>query len=115
MLWKRYSSYFFHLLSILFAQEAKDVVKKVDEKAKGKSSISSITIQTIRPSWPQKMSVKAWTKGNGLSLILVLAPAKEKGATLFKTKIEKYNYKKSNAVVILLHEVIFYKNNFVSV
>lgn len=86
--------FFFHLLSMpfAFAQEAKDIVKKADEKAKGKSSISSITIQTVRPSWSREMSVKAWTKGNDLSLILVLAPAKEKGVVFLKRKKEVWNW-----------------------
>ncbi|MFV8344070.1 outer membrane lipoprotein-sorting protein [Flavobacterium sp. XS2P39] len=85
---------FFHLSTIPFAfsQEAKDIVKKADEKAKGKSSVASITIQTIRPSWSREMSVKAWTKGNNLSLILVLAPAKEKGVVFLKRKKEVWNW-----------------------
>lgn len=85
---------FFHLAFILFsfAQEAKDIVKKADDKAKGKSSIANITIQTIRPNWSREMSVKAWTKGNHLTLILVLAPAKEKGVVFLKREKEVWNW-----------------------
>ncbi|HLF53079.1 outer membrane lipoprotein-sorting protein [Flavobacterium sp.] len=75
-----------------FAQEAKDIVKKADEKAKGKTSIANITIQTIRPSWTREMKVKGWTKGNDLTLILVLAPAKEKGVVFLKRKKEVWNW-----------------------
>ena len=86
--------FFFHLLIIpfAFAQEAKDVVKKADEKAKGKTSVATITIQTIRPGWTREMSVKGWTKGNDLTLILVLAPAKEKGVVYLKRKKEVWNW-----------------------
>lgn len=86
--------FFFHLFIIPFAvaQEAKDVVKKADEKAKGKTSVASITIQTIRPGWTREMSVKGWTKGNDLTLILVLAPAKEKGVVFLKRKKEVWNW-----------------------
>jgi outer membrane lipoprotein-sorting protein len=85
---------FFHVsvLSTALAQEAKDVVKKADEKAKGKTSIANITIQTIRPTWSREMTVKGWTKGNDLSLILVLAPAKEKGVVFLKRKKEVWNW-----------------------
>jgi outer membrane lipoprotein-sorting protein len=85
---------FFHLsfTACVSAQEAKDIIKKADEKAKGKTSIANITIQTIRPSWTREMSVKAWTKGNDLSLILVLAPAKEKGVVFLKRKKEVWNW-----------------------
>ena len=75
-----------------FGQEAKDIVKKADDKAKGKTSIASITIQTIRPNWTREMSVKAWTKGKDLTLILVLAPAKEKGVVFLKRKKEVWNW-----------------------
>jgi outer membrane lipoprotein-sorting protein len=85
---------FFHLLIQLptHAQEAKDIVKKADEKAKGKTSVANITIQTIRPTWSREMSVKGWTKGNDLTLILVLAPAKEKGVVFLKRKKEVWNW-----------------------
>ena len=82
----------FHLSILALAQDAKDIVRKADEKAKGKSSIANITIQTIRPTWSREMSVKAWTKGNELSLILVLAPAKEKGVVFLKRKKEVWNW-----------------------
>ena len=75
-----------------FGQEAKDIVKKADDKAKGKTSIASITIQTIRPNWSREMSVKAWTKAKDLTLILVLAPAKEKGVVFLKRKKEVWNW-----------------------
>lgn len=80
------------MLSFAFSQEAKDIVKKADEKAKGKTSIAAITIQTIRPGWTREMSVKGWTKGNDLTLILVLAPAKEKGVVYLKRKKEVWNW-----------------------
>jgi len=85
---------FFHLLIIPFAysQEAREIVKKADEKAKGKTSIANITIQTIRPGWSREMIMKAWTKGNDWSLILVLAPAKEKGVVFLKRKKEVWNW-----------------------
>lgn len=75
-----------------FGQEAKDIVKKADDKAKGKTSIATITIQTIRSNWTREMSVKAWTKGKYLTLILVLAPAKEKGVVFLKRKKEVWNW-----------------------
>ena len=85
---------FFYLGFFLssFGQEAKDIVKKADDKAKGKTSIAIITIQTIRSNWTREMSVKAWTKGKDLTLILVLAPAKEKGVVFLKRKKEVWNW-----------------------
>ncbi|PWA08230.1 outer membrane lipoprotein-sorting protein [Flavobacterium laiguense] len=86
--------FFFQLLIISFtnAQEAREIVKKADEKAKGKTSVANITIQTIRPGWSREMIMKAWTKGNDWSLILVLAPAKEKGVVFLKRQKEVWNW-----------------------
>jgi len=80
------------LVSLEHTQEAKEIVKMADEKVKGKTSFANITIKTIRPNWSREMSVKAWTKGNDLTLILVLAPAKERGVVFLKREKEVWNW-----------------------
>lgn len=77
---------------IISAQDAKSIVKKADEKAKGNTSVALISIQTIRPNWKREITVKAWTKGNDLTMILVLTPAKEKGVVFLKKKKEVWNW-----------------------
>ncbi len=74
-----------------FAQDAKEVVRKTDEKAKGKTSITNMTVQIIRPIWSREMSIKTWTKGNDLVLIYITAPAKEKGVVFLKRYKEIWN------------------------
>ena len=90
-----------HSLMVLFwftfvqfgqSQTAYDIVRKADEKAKGKTSASAITIQTIRPTWTREMTVKTWTKGNDYVVILVTAPAKEKGVVFLKRGKEVWNW-----------------------
>lgn len=84
---------FFQLLfSTLYSQEAKEIVQKADEKAKGKTSFATLSIQTLRPTWSREMNVKAWTKGNDFTLLLVLAPAKEKGVVYLKRNKEVWNW-----------------------
>lgn len=89
----------FHLLiPLLFiyhamsAQDAREVVKRADEKARGNTSVAMITIQTIRPGWTREMTVKSWTKGNDYVVILVTAPAKEKGVVFLKRDKEVWNW-----------------------
>ena len=74
------------------AQDAREIVKRADEKAKGKTSASTITIQTLRPNWTREMTVKSWTKGNNYALILVTSPAKEKGVVFLKRDKEVWNW-----------------------
>lgn len=76
----------------LAAQNATEIVKKTDEKARGKTSIASITIQIVRPNWTREMKVKGWTKGNDLSMILVNEPVKDKGVVYLKRKKEVWNW-----------------------
>ena len=50
---------------------AKDIVKKADDNMRGKTSEAAITIKIIRPTWSRKMTMKAWSKGDDYSMILV--------------------------------------------
>ena len=82
----------FLLPCLLNAQNATEIIRKADEKARGKTSTASITIQIVRPNWTREMKVKAWTKGNDLSMILVNEPVKDKGVVYLKRKKEVWNW-----------------------
>lgn len=87
-------SCFFSLLLLLSvqAQDAKEIVKKADERAKGKTSQANMTIQIVRPNWSREMVMKTWSKGNDLAMILVTSPAKDKGIVYLKRKKEVWNW-----------------------
>jgi outer membrane lipoprotein-sorting protein len=76
----------------LMAQEAREIVRAAEEKSRGKTSEANMTIQIIRPSWKREMSVKSWTKGNELALILVTEPVKDRGIVYLKRKKEVWNW-----------------------
>ena len=71
---------------------AKDIVKKADENMRGKTSEAQITIKIIRPIWSREMNMKAWSKGDDYSMILVTSPAKEKGTVFLKRLKEVWNW-----------------------
>lgn len=71
---------------------AKDVVKKADDNMRGNTSEADITIQIIRPTWMREMTLKAWSKGDDYSLILIKSPAKEKGTVFLKRLKEVWNW-----------------------
>lgn len=75
-----------------FSQDAGTIVKKADEKMRGSSSQVEITINIIRPSWKRSLELKAWIKGSGYSMILITAPAKDKGIAFLKRKKEVWNW-----------------------
>lgn len=74
-------------------QNATEIVKKADEKVRGEeSSISVMTMRIIRPSWERTVTFKNWSKGTRHSLVLIVAPAKEKGQSFLKIGNEMWNW-----------------------
>lgn len=87
----------FYLLVILspvvaHTQDAREIVKRAEDRARGKTSLAEMTIQIVRPSWSREMSMKTWTKGNDFALILLTAPAKDKGTVFLKREKEVWNW-----------------------
>ena len=59
---------------------------------RGKTSKADITIKIIRPTWSREMNMKAWSKGDDYSMILVTSPVKEKGTAFLKRQKEVWNW-----------------------
>lgn len=75
------------------AQDAKEIIKKADEKMQGEeTSQSTMTMTIVRPTWQREVTFKSWTKGRDYSLALVTAPAKESGQTFLKRETEMWNW-----------------------
>lgn len=75
------------------SQEAKDIIRRADEKMQGeKTSQSTMTMTIVRPTWQREITFKNWTLGREHSLALVTAPAKEKGQSFLKRKNEMWNW-----------------------
>lgn len=71
---------------------AKEIVKKADDNMRGNTSIADITIVIVRPTWKRELSMKAWTKGEDYSMILITSPAREKGTVFLKRIKEVWNW-----------------------
>ena len=75
------------------AQDARDIIKKADEKMQGEqTSQSTMTMTIVRPAWERVITFKSWTKGRDYSLALITAPAREKGQTFLKRENEMWNW-----------------------
>jgi len=74
------------------AESAAEIVKKSDLKMRGLSSYTEMTMQIVRPNWTRNMSMKAWTKDQDYSLVLVTAPAQDKGSSSLKRYKEMWNW-----------------------
>jgi hypothetical protein len=59
---------------------------------RGESSYTVSTMNIVRPDWTRSMSMKSWIKRQDLSLVLVTAPAKDKGTSSLKRYREMWNW-----------------------
>ncbi|USD64010.1 outer membrane lipoprotein-sorting protein [Vibrio sp. SCSIO 43136] len=89
----------FHLLTLCFVasnafatMSATDVVSRSDQQMRGDSSYIESTMTIIRPDWTRTMSMKSWSKDQDLSLVLITAPAKDKGTASLKRHREMWNW-----------------------
>ena len=78
----------------LHAQDlsAKEIIQKADEKNRRLSSQGSITMTVIRPDWSRTITMKTWSKSRDYSLVLITAPARDKGQVFLKIKTEMWNW-----------------------
>ena len=75
------------------AQDAREIIKKADEKMQGeKTSQSTMTMTIVRPTWERVITFKSWTRGRDYSLALITSPAREKGQTFLKRENEMWNW-----------------------
>lgn len=75
-----------------FGQDAREIVRRADEKMRGNTLQAEMTIRTVRPSWTREMTVKAWTKGTQYSMILIKSPQKDEGISFLKRQKEVWNW-----------------------
>jgi outer membrane lipoprotein-sorting protein len=72
--------------------DAKEIVRKADEKMRGLSNRAEMKMTIIRPSWTREMTMKTWGKGEDYALVLVTAPARDKGTAFLKRGREMWNW-----------------------
>lgn len=78
----------------LFAEEdARSIIKKMDEKFRGNSSAVTMTIRIERARFQRTMQVESWEDSvKDKSFIRVLKPDKDRGVTFLKDKTNFWQY-----------------------
>jgi len=74
------------------AQDAKEIVEKMDKKMRGDYVTQEMTMTIIRPTWERSISMKSWGRGMDYSLVYITAPAKERGQVFLKRDKEMWNW-----------------------
>ena len=82
-------------MNLSYGQEkitAEEIIKKADEKMRGKTNTSVMVMEIIRPTWKRSVSMKSWGRGMDFSMTYITAPAKDKGQVFMKRKTEMWNW-----------------------
>ncbi|MBN1937943.1 MAG: outer membrane lipoprotein-sorting protein [Candidatus Aminicenantes bacterium] len=71
---------------------AEDVVRKVDELYRAKTSRTTAEMEIVTPSWTRTLKMESWSEGMDKTLIRILEPKKESGVTTLRLGNEMWNY-----------------------
>lgn len=80
------------LSGTVLAQNATEIVKKMDETMRGESLEAEVTMTIVRPDWSREVSMKSWSRGSEYSMILITAPARDRGTAFLKRGNEIWNW-----------------------
>lgn len=73
--------------AVVATPTARELVRAAMEHWRGTNSYSEMTMTIHRTDWQRSVSIRAWSEGDGLSLVRVTAPQKDRGnGTLLKNK-----------------------------
>ena len=79
-----------------------DIIKKADEKMRGKTSYAEMKMKVVRPDWSRETQLKSWSMGTENALILVTYPARDKGTAFLKRGNDMWNWQPSIEKIIKL-------------
>lgn len=74
------------------APDVQEIVKRADQKMRGATNYSELKMTVLRPGWSRSIEMKSWSKGRDFSVILITAPANEKGQVFLKRYDEMWNW-----------------------
>lgn len=74
------------------AQNATEIVQRMDEKMRGESLKAEVTMTIVRPDWSREVSMKSWSSGTEYAMILITAPARDRGTAFLKRGNEIWNW-----------------------
>ncbi len=79
-------------VQIGWAQDATAIIQKAEENVRGQQAYGEMKMTIQRPKWTREITMKSWSKGDDYSLVVVTAPARDKGTAFLKRDKEIWNW-----------------------
>lgn len=73
-------------------QTAREIVDRVDQLLRGRSSTGSIRMDIVTEHWSRTLEMRIWSLGTEYSLIRLTAPVRDAGMTTLKAGDDIWNY-----------------------
>lgn len=73
-------------------ESAKDIIQKAIDLSNGISSKGEVEMKIVRTKWTRTVKMKSWSLGSDYSMILITAPAADKGQVFMKRDKDMWNY-----------------------
>uniref|UniRef100_UPI0032177534 outer membrane lipoprotein-sorting protein n=1 Tax=uncultured Draconibacterium sp. TaxID=1573823 RepID=UPI0032177534 len=83
---------FLLLVATVKAQDAKEIIRKMDDKLQDDSNKSEMKMSIVRPKYTRTIAFKNWSLGRDYFLTYVTAPSKDKGMVSMKYQKEMWSY-----------------------
>ncbi len=86
-------SFTFFLFSFLaFSQDPVQIIQSALEKQNGKTNQGETEMTIVRPRYTRTMTMKSWSYGNEMFMILITGPARDKGQVFLKRNNDMWNW-----------------------
>ncbi len=82
----------FILSTLLCADEAQDIIQKLDNNIRGKNIYMKISMRVVSLNHERSMKLENWSQGNKKSFVKVLYPPKDKGITFLSLGNQMWQY-----------------------
>ena len=89
---KRFFALFLILSGILFANEAEDIIKKIDNNLRGKNIYIELSMTITSMGHQRTMKMQNWAEGSKKSFVKTIYPPKDKGITFLSLDNQMWQY-----------------------
>lgn len=83
---------FFMFCTLLLADEADDIIKKLDNNMRGENVSMKLTMKIVSMGHERTMKIQSWSEGTKKSFTKVLYPPKDKGITFLSLNNQMWQY-----------------------